>query len=419
MHRDSGETVWQSSGIDYFRAHGRKAEHCPRKSGRCGKEGSFPETESDARRAFTEAGIDFDNLRDPLGRPFAIKARQQLSYARIPQLKAGNTIQGETARVTLVAEVIQILSTGGYDTSFGASNELARFAHAISQQSGSDFAPVAVDFGLFKGNTGAIGGTVTDQSGGTIPGAKIQVDDTNGHAEGSVVSKTDGTYIVSDLPPGFYRISVSANGFRIFVVRDVRVSSSALTTVDVTLLLGAVADSVEVTADAASMQTQSSEISRTSFQLATGPNGSAKISEATMTPRLRHVFEETAFWSPVLETNNAGHAAVSFTLPDSLTTWKLRAVGSTRDGRITETSQTFKTFQPFFVDLDTPQVLTSDDEISLPVNLRNYTSHSITLPVNVNKADWFTLSTPASTQSTDCGQRHSAGNPGLARGRIH
>ena len=119
-----------------------------------------------------------------------------------------------------------------------------------------------------------------------------------------------------------------------------------------------------------------------------------------MTPRLRHVFAEAAYWAPSLETNNAGHTAFNFTLPDSLTTWKLHAVGSTLDGRLTEIDRTFKTFQPFFVDLDAPQVLTVGDEITLPVNLRNYTGHAITLPVTVKPADWFTLSTPADMHAT-------------------
>jgi uncharacterized protein YfaS (alpha-2-macroglobulin family) len=119
-----------------------------------------------------------------------------------------------------------------------------------------------------------------------------------------------------------------------------------------------------------------------------------------MTPRLRHVFQETAYWAPSLETTSSGRTAVSFALPDSLTTWKLRAVGSTVDGRLTEIDQTFKTLQPFFVDLDAPQVLTVGDEITLPVNLRNYTPHLITLPVTVKPADWLTLSTPLNTQAS-------------------
>src|SRR5258708_21666329 len=123
-----------------------------------------------------------------------------------------------------------------------------------------------------------------------------------------------------------------------------------------------------------------------------GPTGRATITEQTMTPRLPHDFAETAYWAPSLETTSSGRTEFNFTLPDSLTTWKLHAIGSTLDGRLAEVDQTFKTFQPFFVDLDAPQVLTVGDEITLPVNLRNYTAHAITLPVTVKAAEWFTLS---------------------------
>jgi uncharacterized protein YfaS (alpha-2-macroglobulin family) len=70
------------------------------------------------------------------------------------------------------------------------------------------------------------------------------------------------------------------------------------------------------------------------------------------------------------------------------------------DGRVGVLDQTFKSFQPFFVDLDAPQVLTVDDEITLPVNLRNYTARNLALPVTVKPADWFSLFTPATVAAT-------------------
>jgi uncharacterized protein YfaS (alpha-2-macroglobulin family) len=133
---------------------------------------------------------------------------------------------------------------------------------------------------------------------------------------------------------------------------------------------------------------------------AKSPGGSATILEPTFTPRLRHVFEETAYWNPSLETTANGHANLHFTLPDSLTTWKLHALASTTDGRIGVIDQVFKTFQPFFLDLDAPQVLTVGDEITLPVNLRNYTDHALALPVTAKPADWFSFKTPSRINAT-------------------
>ena len=101
------------------------------------------------------------------------------------------------------------------------------------------------------------------------------------------------------------------------------VSSAALTTVDVTLNVGAEAQTVTVSAEAVSLSTDSGSVSTV---VAFGTSGRAKVSEPTFTPRLRHVFEETAYWVPSLETNASGHASLHFRLPDSLTTWKLHAL---------------------------------------------------------------------------------------------
>ena len=39
------------------------------------------------------------------------------------------------------------------------------------------------------------------------------------------------------------------------------------------------------------------------------------------------------------------------------------------------------------------------DEITLPVNLRNYTARALALPVVVTRADWFSLLTPSKVQA--------------------
>ena len=399
----NAETVWQSDGIDYFQVAEAKLNAALEQWAAAGH--PFPETEADTRRAFAAAGVDFDGLRDPLGRPFALKTRREFSFARVDRVKAGasgNSIQGGTEKVTLVAQVIQVLRTDEKGVSYGDVDEVARFAHTVSQESGSDLKPVAMDSGLFQGNTGAIGGTVTDQVGAVVADAVVRVESVAGGDAASAATRSDGSYIVADLAPGIYKVRVDAKAFESFSLTDVHVSSSALTRVDVMLRVGAATETVTVSADAIATQTMSMSVSTIGkVQGAVkGPNGSATITEQTMTPRLRHVFEETAYWAPSLETNNAGHTAFNFTLPGSLTTWKLRAVGSTLDGRLTEVDRTFKTFQPFFVDLDAPQVLTVGDEITLPVNLRNYTAHAITLPITVKAADWFTLSTVANMQAT-------------------
>ena len=358
----------------------------------------FPDSEAEARQAFTAAGIDFDGLRDPLGQPFQLRMAQLMSYTRVEAVKAGGGgLQTQSKPVTHLMRALQILRPAGTDAVPAAHELVAQFLHPITEQSGGDLKPKSVDEGTFKANTGAIGGTVTDQTGAVIPGATVTVKTSNDIPVASGTTLANGIYLIPDLFPGFYTVQVSARGFVSFTMREVEVSSATLTTVDVTLTVGAATETVTVEAAAPMLATESASVVST---VVMSTSGRAKISMPTFTPRLRHVFEETAYWAPSLETDASGRASVHFRLPDSLTTWKLHALASTVDGRIASLDRTFKSFQPFFVDLDAPQVLTAGDEITLPVNLRNYTAHAIALPVTVKPAEWLALLSAPTVQAS-------------------
>src|ERR1700678_223860 len=62
-------------------------------------------------------------------------------------------------------------------------------------------------------NTGAITGTIVDQSGAVIPGADVTVTSEANASERKVTTGTDGVYRVSLLSPGSYDIEASKNGF--------------------------------------------------------------------------------------------------------------------------------------------------------------------------------------------------------------
>ena len=259
----------------------------------------------------------------------------------------------------------------------------------MTEQSGSDSVPVAVDDGMFNGNTGAIGGTVTDPSGAVVAKATVTVKSADGSATiETVQTMANGMFLAKDLASGTYRVDFSASGFQSAIVTEIAVHTYALTTLDMKLNVGAVNETVTVTSNAMSLSTMSASMA-TVVKTAQGTRAEAHVSspDQQFTPRLRHVFEETAFWAPSVETTPNGRASIQFHLPDSLTTWKLHALASTADGRIESVEQTFRTFQPFFVDLDVPQVLTVGDRVQLPATLRNYTQHSLDLPVKAETSD--------------------------------
>jgi uncharacterized protein YfaS (alpha-2-macroglobulin family) len=61
-----------------------------------------------------------------------------------------------------------------------------------------------------------------------------------------------------------------------------------------------------------------------------------------------------------------------------------KAVGSSADGRIVDTLSDIRAFQPFFLDFQPPSSLTAGDEISLPLNVRNYIDTSVSVETTVD-----------------------------------
>ena len=70
-------------------------------------------------------------------------------------------------------------------------------------------APVAAQQG-----TSEIGGKVTDQQGGALPGVAIVLTNEDTGVFREVVSSPDGSYFVSQMVPGRYRVTAKLMGFR-------------------------------------------------------------------------------------------------------------------------------------------------------------------------------------------------------------
>jgi carboxypeptidase family protein/TonB-dependent receptor-like protein len=94
--------------------------------------------------------------------------------------------------------------------------------------------------------TGTIRGTVSDPSGAVIPGASITVTNVATGVETKREATEAGLYVVQPLPPGVYKISATAPGFRTLVQDQVVVDALSNVEVSLRLELGATADSVTV-----------------------------------------------------------------------------------------------------------------------------------------------------------------------------
>lgn len=96
--------------------------------------------------------------------------------------------------------------------------------------------------------TAAVTGVVTDNSGAVVPGASIKLVDTRTNAEYFGKTAGDGSYQISNLPPGpGYALTVKKDGFQTFSVTSLYLPVAVTTTQDIKLELGSVEQTVTVT----------------------------------------------------------------------------------------------------------------------------------------------------------------------------
>ncbi|MGH9203065.1 MAG: carboxypeptidase-like regulatory domain-containing protein, partial [Vicinamibacterales bacterium] len=69
--------------------------------------------------------------------------------------------------------------------------------------------------------TGVIQGTVSDPSGALVPGATVEVRNVDTNLARTLTTAEDGRFVVLQLPPGRYRVTVSLQGFATHVQEDV------------------------------------------------------------------------------------------------------------------------------------------------------------------------------------------------------
>jgi len=103
---------------------------------------------------------------------------------------------------------------------------------------------------------GTIAGTVTDPTGLAVPNAKVTITETSTNLSYAVTSGTAGEYVRPALKPGIYTVSAEAQGFRRVQQDNVVVTAGDRIGVNLTLAVGNVSESIEVTSQAALLQTE-------------------------------------------------------------------------------------------------------------------------------------------------------------------
>src|SRR6202451_217156 len=111
-------------------------------------------------------------------------------------------------------------------------------------------------------NSGDIRGTVTDPSGAVVPGVTVTVLNLDTGTTKDLVSNSDGLYDTASILPGNYRVTFAKEGFG-KLVRGPITLQVGIITVNGTLKVGKIAETVEVSADVPLLKTESAEQSTT------------------------------------------------------------------------------------------------------------------------------------------------------------
>jgi hypothetical protein len=114
-----------------------------------------------------------------------------------------------------------------------------------------------------QSDRGTITGTVADPGGAVVPSAGVVIKSVETGAEYQTSSTGTGNYTVSSLPAGAYQLTVTMAGFKSFRQDGITVQVAQTARIDVVLQVGVATETVTVHADAALLQTESSEQSTT------------------------------------------------------------------------------------------------------------------------------------------------------------
>ena len=112
------------------------------------------------------------------------------------------------------------------------------------------------------GATGAVLGTITDSSGALLPNVKVTVTNTETNVAFHTVTSSAGDYSAPALNPGSYSVSAQAPGFAKELTLPFTLTVDQKLRVDLSLKPGAVSETMEVTAQAVELDTDTAALSQ-------------------------------------------------------------------------------------------------------------------------------------------------------------
>ena len=109
--------------------------------------------------------------------------------------------------------------------------------------------------------TAQLNGRVTDESGAVLPGVTVTAIQTDTTFTRSVVTDATGNYVMTNLPTGPYRLEMALQGFRTYVQTGIVLQVAASPTINASLGVGSLEQTVSVEAAAPLVDIRSAGIS--------------------------------------------------------------------------------------------------------------------------------------------------------------
>ncbi|MEO6391009.1 MAG: TonB-dependent receptor, partial [Pyrinomonadaceae bacterium] len=97
---------------------------------------------------------------------------------------------------------------------------------------------------------GTLSGTVTDQNGAALPGAKVEIVNNGTGSSRTIIADERGSFSANDLQPGSYKVTASNAGFKTAINESVMVAVNSVVRFDPQLEVGNVETTVDVSSTA-------------------------------------------------------------------------------------------------------------------------------------------------------------------------
>src|SRR5712692_10097074 len=126
------------------------------------------------------------------------------------------------------------------------------------------FTVLALTFSAFaQVQNGQFDGAVTDPTGAAIANAKVTVTNPATDLNLSTTTNSSGNYTVKEVPIGTYKLTVEAAGFKTVSNTGVQANAGTIAHVDFKMLIGKASEVIEVTGEAAAVNTEDSKLATT------------------------------------------------------------------------------------------------------------------------------------------------------------